>query len=128
MEAYAILYWLSINSSLSYLLRGQFTVAGRLDEVPPSGLPQPHLTIARVMIGEEKVSARMLATRLRSHTTSLDLTIMHHRQSPRSRGTKHQGRDALCASGALFHNSTSARRSHSSDTRQHCSTPKTLEE
>ena len=34
MEAYAILSWLSVNESLSYLLRGQ--VAGRNAEVHPS--------------------------------------------------------------------------------------------
>ena len=40
MEVYAILSWLTVNASLSYLLRGQcVTVAGRLAEVPPTAYP-----------------------------------------------------------------------------------------
>ena len=41
MEVYAILSWLSVNASLSYLTaEGPVAVTGRHAEVPPSGLPQ----------------------------------------------------------------------------------------
>ena len=38
MEAYAILCWLSVDTSLSYPAAGPVTVAGRLAEAPTYGL------------------------------------------------------------------------------------------
>ena len=60
----------------SRLAAGPVTVAGRLGEVPPSGLPHSDLARARVRTGGGKdYRVRMLATRVRSPTKLiLDLT------------------------------------------------------
>ena len=67
MEVYAILSWLSVNASLSYLAAaGPVTVAGRLAEVPPTAYPNPRnqIAVARVRLGGGncmKQQARMIA-------------------------------------------------------------------
>ena len=51
MEVYAILSWLSVNASLSYLAAGPVTVliAGRHAEVPPTAYPT-QIAVARLRL------------------------------------------------------------------------------